>query len=283
MKEDLAKKNDAAIAETGGSVLGFLNDQADKFYEPGFITIKIGRGTTEFSSPGFGSTEELTGIILSVELTRALWSAGTAKEQEVMDKWSGSPPLCSSRNNYGAKGEFPKPLDDDTPNEVRNMLKPPLESDMSCSSCHWNQFGSAIGGSGKMCKEMRRFLIYQPDVGVSGVLTITPSSLRNWANYRAGLQGKHFSNVVTKITLNPMSRGKLSWSVVNFSAAGEAPMDMIAPLGRMVSYKGQPMMEVEALVAEFLNLEMAKDSDYDMSANGETKVESDELTATDEF
>jgi hypothetical protein len=269
-KEAMAVREDALPAEVGAGVLGYLQKQADKFYEPGFLTFKIVKELGLFIIQG--QQEEtfpfIEGIILSVELTRALWSFGTDEELAIMDGWTNGRPVCSSRNNFGVSGQLVEPIGEGTPDIISMLAKPIIECGYSCKHCAYNQFGSARSGSGKLCKESRRFLIWNPDNGQTGVLSVPPSSIRNWINYRVALPGEQFSSVVTRITLNPMERGSYKWSVAVFSAGKETTNEMIAPLGKPVVYDGEPLMAIEALVAEFLNLDMSKDVDYDTTSNG---------------
>lgn len=277
-KEEIAVADSNLPAEVGESVLAYLDEKADESYEPGFILFEIGHGTTSISSKSFGSTESLKAVVLSVEVVRALWFNGTDEEKSTAEGWTGGFPVCSSRNNNGANGLFPKPLDKETPDLVKAVMTPIIDCDFHCPECEWNKFGSALRGRGKLCKESRRLLLWSPATEVTGVLSVPPSSIANWRQYRAGLQGKHFSRVVVDITLQPVKQGSISYSTVNFSPAkGEdGPMlvagEMIAALGRNVTYGGKQMMEVEALVAEFLNLSIERAVDYPDNGSEGTPV-----------
>lgn len=251
----------------------FLDEQADKSYEPGFQVIEIGHKTATFSSKGFGSGGRITGIILSVEKTRGLWPFGTDDEEKELTDWTDKRPICVSRGDNAEQGlgELVKVLDDDAPDVARSVLAPILEANMICSKCQWAQFASL--GKGQACKAGRRFLIWNVKARIPGVLAITPTSIKNWQQYRAGLEGGHFSRVVTRFSLNQMQRGKFKWSTVAFESAGDVDGDMVAPLAKMVTYKGQEMMEARALIAEFLQLELARDIDYPENGASVDKVE----------
>lgn len=270
-----------AEVNAGASVLAFLNEQADEQYEPGLLQWEIGRGTNSFSTQGFGSTEDLTGIVLAAEITRGLWSFGTDEEKADIEKWTDKGPICISRGSGGANGKIGKVLDDEAPQNVKDCLGAILDTDVICKPCKWNEWGSAIGGGrGKLCKENRRLLIYNPATHVPGFLSLPPSSIGNWKKYRAGFTSKHYSNALTKMTLTVMTRPNSNdkYSVVNFMV-GKDPdgnaisiemiMELVAPLSRKVSYDGQMMSEAEAMLSEFLNLSLDKDIDY--PPNGETQ------------
>lgn len=268
-KEELVVAGSNLPAEVGESVLSYLDEKADEFYEPGFVVFQIGHQTGVFTAPGFGSVEGFIGVILAAELVRALWFSGTDAERKTAEGWTGGFPICSSRNNNGARGELPKALDKDTPDLVRAVIEPIINCDFQCQACQWNKFGSALRGRGKLCKESRRLLIWSPKTGVPGVLSVPPSSIANWRQYRAGMQGKHFSRVVTNFSLQQVTAGTNKYCVVNFSVAKDEdknPMpvepEMVVALGRQVSYGGRDMMEAEALMAEFLNLSIEREIDY---------------------
>ena len=263
---------DESLAIVGEEVLGFLHEKADEVYEPGFLIFKIAHSTGSVSAAGHGSREEIEGIILAVEITRTLWFNGTTDEETKARAWAGTLPLCSSRANNGSAGEFPKAIDNDTPDFLRGLLEPVLGADYNCTGCPWNQFGTA--GRGKLCKEGRRFLLWNPADGMAAVLAISPSSLSSWRQYRAGFENKHFSRVITRITFNVVSTGSNKYSIVNFTAVknGEVTAEMVAPLGRVVSYGGKDMMEVEALRHEFLNLAVEREIDYPDNGSGVVNV-----------
>lgn len=261
------------LVKAGDSVLQFLADQAAQDYEPGFLTFKIGHGTTAITAVGFGTTEEVTAVILAAELVRALWGTGT--DRDVIEEWTGGAPLCASRGNFGSQGTLPKVLDDTAPTIVKEVLTPILDCEMRCAKCPWNQFGSATVGKGKMCKESRRLLLWSAETNASGILSVPPSSIKNWKNYRAGLPGKNFSSVLTRITLQPVKMGKIEWSTLQFAVAGSVTNEMVAPLGRVVTYKGQQMMEIEALLAEFSQLDLDVEVDY--PRNGDSAKASDDF------
>jgi len=266
----------AEQAESGTAIMAILNAAADDQYEAGLVTFKIVKETAEFTTPSTNETfSTIAGVILSVEIARSLWSDGTQEEQDQMDAWTGSRPICSSRNNNGASGALIKPVDGDTPQVLKDMVRPVIDNEFSCISCPYNQFGSK--GDGKMCKEMRRLLIWIPASQVTGVLSLPPSSIRNWKEYRASLPNKHFSNVVTEITLESISKGKkIQYSVAMFTPKAEVNMVELASLAKPVTYQGQKVKEITAIMAEFLNLEMKKDIDYD--TDGTTVADSGDDT-----
>ncbi len=264
-KTEVAIVEETNLAEVGTGVMTFLNQKADEFYESGFLPVKIIKETAMFAVVGQETAKnfpEIIAVILFAEQTRSLWSFGTDAEQKLIETWCGSRPMCSSRNNYGRKGALIEVIEGDTPDIVKNAVKPPLDAGFECNVCRYNEFGSVPNGAGKLCKEQRRFLLWVPESSITSILSISPSSLRNWRNFRAGLEDKHFSSVITKISLTTMERGRNKWAVANFVPVGKVTPELVAPLGRVIMYGGFPTQEYRAMEAEFLGTTLDKDQDY---------------------
>ncbi len=101
---------------------------------------------------------------------------------------------------------------------------------VSCSDCPYNQFGSDNGGQGrgKACKNMRRvFLMRRGDI-FPMVLTLPPTALKAYDNYRTKvmLGRKRMSAVLTRITLkSEKNKDGITYSVPVFEAVGLLPAD----------------------------------------------------------
>ena len=262
------EKSPALTEEKLTKLAGIFKDQSDAIYEPGILRLKIGHGTTSFTAEGFGSRDELHVVILSCEIIRALWPFGSKEFREECEDYLGGGPICSSRANAGVKGE-PVLMDVNAPAGLPDIVEAVMDSSQICKRCRWNQFGSAESGAGKACKENRRLLVWNTETGIAASITVPPSSISQWTNYRAGLKDKNFTSVVTNISLDITKKGKIEWSVVKFKVVDTITAEVIAPLGRDVVYDGHTMMEAEALIAEFLRLDVEKDADY--PANGHTE------------
>lgn len=255
-------------------VLSFLDTQADKQFEPGFAMVKISRDAPEFVCPSWGKSDEMIGIILAIESIRTLWPKGSDENIGIMETWAQKRPLCQSRgeNSFMGKGELVKPIDEESPTLIKEFLAPIMEADNLCKNCPWSQFGS--DGKGQACKEGRRFLIWNPESDMSAVFSITPTSLKAWGGYRAGLPGQHFSRIITRFTLTEKERGSYRWKEVIFTNKGNVTNQIIAPLAETVPYKGEYVHRARALVAEFMQLELEKDEVY--PDNGSDKTDTQE-------
>ena len=249
---DIAKPED---------VMSFLNRTAEQDYEPSFTQILINHNSATFTSPGFGGGDELSAIVLVAPKIRAFW---TSDEDEEAGEYFGGLPICSSRgkNAIDGLGELTRVIENDAPDIVRALVSPIMEVDYSCDNCKWAEFGSIPGQRGQACKQCYRLLLFNPDSGVAGLLSVPPTSLSAWRDYKAGIPKGHYSTVITKISLNAMSEGKYHWSTLKFSLSGEITPDAMQKLGKKILYKGQNVFEAQALIAEFLQLPIDKDVDY---------------------
>lgn len=96
---------------------------------------------------------------------------------------------------------------------------------VSCEKCTYNQFGSARDGEGrgKACKNMRRLYVMRRGDIFPMVLTLPPSALAAYDNYRTKvmLGRKKLSGVMTRITLKSASnKDGVSYSTPIFEAVG---------------------------------------------------------------
>lgn len=96
---------------------------------------------------------------------------------------------------------------------------------VECATCPYNQFGSARSGEGrgKACKNMRRLYIMRRGDIFPMVLTLPPTALSAYDNYRTKvmLGRKKLSGVMTKITLKSASnKDGVSYSTPIFEATG---------------------------------------------------------------
>lgn len=96
---------------------------------------------------------------------------------------------------------------------------------VECASCPYNEFGSARDGEGrgKACKNMRRLYVMRRGDIFPMVLTLPPSALSAYDNYRTKvmLGRKKLSGVMTRITLKSASnKDGVSYSTPIFEAVG---------------------------------------------------------------
>lgn len=94
-----------------------------------------------------------------------------------------------------------------------------------CASCPMFEWGSdPNGGRGKACKERRRMAMIPADGASEMVLlSIPPTSLKNWANHVARVvatTGMSTAGVVTKIKVVPSAKNQFE---VTFAVVGNVP------------------------------------------------------------
>lgn len=147
--------------------------------------------------------KELVGVIVDHHPVNAFWA----------DKYSGqnNPPTCSSMD--GKQG-----IDIET-----GEIKP-------CNSCPYNVFGSAEDGRGKACKNMHRVYIKRSDELFPILLTLPPTSLKNFSNFLAKRvlgKGRRSYEVLTKVSLKKATSSQgIAYSQAVFSVVGVLPKEM---------------------------------------------------------
>lgn len=153
--------------------------------------------------------KEIVGVIVDHHPVNAFWQ----------DKYSGqnNPPTCSSMD--GSKG-----IDIET-----GEVKP-------CNSCPYNQWGTAEDGRGKACKNMHRVYIKRSDELFPLLLTLPPTSLKNFSNFLAKRvlgKGRKSPEVLTKVTLKKATSGQgIAYSQAAFSVAGVLPGELAEEMKR---------------------------------------------------
>lgn len=94
-----------------------------------------------------------------------------------------------------------------------------------CEQCPRNVFGSSSKGPGKACKNMHRLYIMVEGSAIPLILSLPPTSLKAFRNYRLStLASKHLKpcEVVTEFSLAPqMSQSGQKYSVVKFKLLGK--------------------------------------------------------------
>jgi len=166
-----------------------------------FTRVKIPTGGgLAFEIPGDDAdnpemAKEIIGVIVDHHPINAYWA----------DKYSGgnNPPDCSSMDGKIGVG---------TPGG-------------NCKTCPYNQFGS--DGAGKACKNMHRIYILRSGEAFPLLLTLPPTSIKNFGDYvlkRVISKGYRTYEVITKITLKRAQNSTgISYSQAQFS--------LVAPLG----------------------------------------------------
>lgn len=167
-----------------------------------FDRVKIpSGGGLAFEVPGDNPDDpdmvkEITGVIVDHHAVNAYWAVKYAGEN--------NPPDCSSMD--GKEGV--------TADGTRK----------ACNSCPMNDWGSDEDGRGKACKNMRRIYILPEGEMFPLLLTLPPTSLKNFSNYLAKriiAKGRRSHTVLTRVSLKKaVSGGGITYSQAVFALAG---------------------------------------------------------------
>jgi hypothetical protein len=99
-----------------------------------------------------------------------------------------------------------------------------------CNSCPHNAWGTAEDGRGKACKNMHRVYILRDGDFFPLLLTLPPTSIKNFADYiakRVLAKNCRSYEVITKISLKKaVSGGGITYSQAVFSLAGVLHQDI---------------------------------------------------------
>jgi hypothetical protein len=125
------------------------------------------------SAAGAEMADTIEGVILHNTRRRAYWSNPNPSQ---------SLPDCSSADMVNGCGSPGGP----------------------CIACPFNQFGSAINGHGKACKEVRLFFVLRKGQVLPDVVSVPPGSLKNVRKYLTSLPIPFFG-VITQLGLEKAS------------------------------------------------------------------------------
>ncbi len=161
METDLVKFKEQypALAEDADEIRALVADNLGDFaqlspFDLPSISMPAAGGTswTIPTLTGEESRDTLDGIIVAWTPSRAYWEGDFAGSE---------PPQCSSRDAVTGEGD-PGGL---------------------CVDCPWAEWKSDSKGRGQACKQMTRLLLLQPQSTLPLLLTLAPTSIKNWRQY----------------------------------------------------------------------------------------------------
>ena len=209
-------KNELMVAENfelaiSGEIADIMAEELDGLGEIPFDRVKIpSGGGVAFEIPGDDPdspdlAKEIAGIVIDHHPVNTYWES----------KYDGqnTPPSCSSMDGkVGIESET---------GETHN-----------CQNCPYNEFGS--DGEGKKCKNMHRLYILQEGSPLPFILTLPPTSIKNWKDYlgkRIVIKGHRPHHVITKITLKKETNKQgIAYSSAQFALGGKIQDSLKAEL-----------------------------------------------------
>lgn len=208
------------------------------------ITVPAGGGTT-WEVPtldGLRGERELAGIVVAWRAPRVYWST------KPDDREGGTtPPDCSSTDGKFGTGEYGRGSEGNPSGR--------------CDSCPMNEWGSqgtlqGDNSRGKACRERRQLFMLLPGSVLPVVVNLPPTSIQDVRKYflRLSSNGRPFFSVVTKLTLEKISKGGQNYSVVH-AGAGDLLDDGAIVQARAFN------QEMEAVLASATTRSVAPDDD----------------------
>jgi hypothetical protein len=204
-------------------------------------------GMNAFKASSGEVLTDLPAIIAISQKARAYWpSAGT-----------GAPPFCASLdgvhgslNPIATDADFKAAMNarDPHPSIRLQDAARPLPDSYDCATCPLSQWGSAHqkgdGGKSQACKSLRRLVILPDGWTQPALLTLPPTSIKNFDAYASGLQQKRsaYWAVRTTISLEARKSGKGDpYSVAVF-----------APTGKLTPPELQALIDIRRQYAELV-------------------------------
>ncbi len=173
-------------------------------------------GTLQFEIPSDDPenpdyTKALEGVILYHHLNNAYWPEGSEFDDSTA-------PLCASMDGKLGVGE---------PGGV-------------CAACALNQYGTASGGAGKACKNMRTLYLLRSGEFMPLQVTLPPTSLKpfnEFSNQSFLMRRRASFGSVVQIGLKKMSNGSNDYSVATFR--------------RLYDFEGEQLAQIRAYAGSF--------------------------------
>lgn len=171
------------------------------------------------------SVKELSGVIIDHHPINAYWEKEYSGEK--------NPPDCSSLDGVTA------------------------ESGRKCASCPNNQYGTALKGKGKACKNMHRVYLVREGEIFPLLIAVPPTSLENFKQYARRLTAKmrKSSSVLTKLTLaKAKNDGGIEFSKIEFRRVGDLDKESAKKMGDFAKTM-KPYLRQIAIDADEYNTE----------------------------
>lgn len=233
---------------------------------PTKITIAPG-GINVFSTSDGETMKSIKAIIAVSQKARAYWP----------EKGTGSPPMCASQDgSHGVvapevtDAQYRAAITARDPHPVIRLMdaNKPIPQFFDCATCPLAQWGSVHqgGATGKSqaCKSLRRLVVLIDGWAQPALLTLPPTSLRNFDLYASGKARRKAAYWAgrTKITLEAQkSNNGEPYSVAAF--AGDSPFEDKAELMAVIEIRRQFSELVRGMPIESSEYEVVDGGDTD--------------------
>ena len=125
-----------------------------------------------------------------------------------------------------------------------------------CATCYLNKWGSGKDGKGKACKNMHRVYILREGEMFPLLLTLPPTSIRNFSGYMAKRivgKGRRSFAVITRVTLKKVESGSgHSYSQAQFVVVGSLDGDAAEAMQAYSDRMKQHTRDVDVATDEYI-------------------------------
>ena len=177
------------------------------------IRFKINKDSCTFMDPFGNGHSELRGVIVFKHKVRGYWNRNSDDTIPECSSWDGRTGIVTDTNEQRA-----------------------------CANCPMNAWGSGMDEAGnqtrgKACKEMRRLFVALDDYHLPIMLSLPPTSIKNFDNYISARITRGIPDIAaeTIISLIPEKGGKYSYAVAQFKMGDKVHPQRMLELNKLRS------------------------------------------------
>ena len=230
-KELVKMEQNAVVPVDDADLAAMFGDPMDNLEgtSPKLPKIKIASQGGVFEIEGQeDSTKTITGVILESHRMNSYYREAFSGGNAMPDCWSA--------DGVRPGGEF-------------------REAE-TCAACPMNQFGSALKGGGKACKNGRMVHILIGDDPIPYRMILPPTSIKAWDKYMLMLAGKKrpHASVVTTLTMTKQTnRDGISFYSVEFTLS-----DLVNDMARLKELS-HAVKQIKETIASMSHAEVVQD------------------------
>jgi len=239
-----------------------LDEALEDSFIPQLVQAKITHATSSFSIEGLPDLNSMTGIVLSARRQRVFFPKfGNQQLNTKLLQLSEKRPYCSSDNCV--KGVVTELDLESVAGEVRNsadMIRAKLsQGGLICKACPFSKFGSVtdfgLNGRGQACNELRRLLFWNPTTKYPMIVTLPPTSIREWDGYMSSLDvgGRQANKVFTELTLVPVETGSMKYATARLAYKSDINQDILRLMLTPMTIDGIEKSFIKAMIDLFQN------------------------------